>query len=431
MNELFARIGYRTSGFILLALTTALAVFAAITIYGAVFRWMAVADLRDCQLSILGRDRVAAAAAAHDAAQAQPHEAVAVLPARDQARDEDLRTLDRLAAKARAGQRDALRAAAGLGLALHGKPPGDLPGDDGALLAYLATLSGSGGNGGAAAPKLPGDSPPHRGILALALQRRFQAAWTSGNASAIRDAAGPLLLLDPRQSDAGRLRLLLLVLASQPGSIAPLALGTQAAGMIPDSAVRLLLVRQLCRLSPAHLPELAAIIPAELQTSDEHAAGLIAVTGRLEDQVKSVLARPDEDILRNLLPRALSEGRLDLARPMLALLRADHRPAFELALAQAEGDLDALIRLGGDAAALQPRISNPLIANGRMSFHLASAAGVIPHAAVEVRLDGVALAGAKVTRYGSLVVAELGGATTAPYEVRLAGKVVASGRLGQ
>ncbi len=144
-----------------------------------------------------------------------------------------------------------------------------------------------------------------------------------------------------------------------------------------------------------------------------------------------MLLKPDEDVLRSLLPRAISEGRIDLARPMLALLRADHRPPFAIALAQAEGDLDALVRLGGDAAALQPRITSPLIANGRMAFHLATASGVIPHGAVEVRLDGRVLAPDKITRYGSLVVVELGGATTTPYEVRLADKVVASGRLGQ
>jgi hypothetical protein len=427
MNELLERIGYRTSGFILLALTAGLALFGAWTIYAAVFRWMAVADLRECQLSILGRDRVAALAAAKDAALAQPHDAVAVLPSLDLARDADLKVLDRLAARARPGQRDTLQAGAGLGLALHGKPVPSLAGDDGALLAYLATLAGS---TGAAPPTLPGDAPPHRGILALALLRRFQAAWTGGNAAAIRDAAGPLLLLDPRQPDAGRLRVLLLVLASRPGSIPPNALGAQLASQIPEGGPRLVLLRQLCRLSPAHLAELCANIPADQQSSEERAAGLTATNGRLDDQVKAVLLKPDEDVLRTLLPRALSEGRSDLARPMVALLRGDHRQPYEAPLAQAEGDLDTLVRLGGDATALQPRISVPLIANGRMSFQLACTAGVIPHAEVEVRLDGRVLASDKVTRYGSLVVVELGGATTTPYEVRLAGKVVASGKLG-
>lgn len=428
MNELFARIGYRTSGFILLGITAILALFAGTTIYAAVYRWMAVADLRECQLSILGRDHAAALAAARAAAQAQPGDAVAVLPSLDLAREDDLRILDRLMAKARPAQRDTLLAGAGLGLALHGQPAGDIPGDDGILLAYLATLAGS---GGAAAPKLMGDAPPHRGILCLALLRRFQAAWNSGNASAIRDAAGPLLLLDPRQSDAGRLRVLLLVLSRQPGAVPTTALGAQIASLVPELQARLALLRQLGRLAPEHLPELSAIIPADQQSAEERASGLLAATGRLDDQVKAVLIKPDEDVLRNLLPRAIGEGRLDLARPMIALLRADHRPPFETALAQAEGDLATLVRLGGDATALEPRITAPLIANGRLSFHLATTSGVIPHAAVEVRIDGLALAPDKVARYGSLVVAELGGATTTPYEVRLAGKVVASGSLGR
>jgi hypothetical protein len=428
MNELFARIGNRTSGFILLAITAGLAAFAGMTIYAAVFRWMAVADLRECQLCILGRDHAAALAAARAAAQAQPGNAVAVLPSLDLARDEDARTLDRFLARARAPQRETLLAGAGLALALHGKPAGEVPGDDGALLAYLATLAG---NPAAPPPMLAGDAPPHRGILSLALLRRFQAAWTLGNAAAIREAAGALLLLDPRQVDAGRLRVLLIVLAGQPGALSPTALGAQIASLVPEGGARLALLRQLGRLAPAHLPELSAIIPPDQQSAEERAAGQLASTGRLDDLVKAVLLRPDEDVLRSLLPRALGEGRLDLARPMLALLRADHRPAFEAALAQADGDLATLVRLGGDATALQPRITTPLIANGRLSFHLATASGVIPHAAVEVRIDGRALAADKVARYGSLVVAELGGATTTPYEVLLAGKVVAGGRLGQ
>ncbi len=426
MNELFARIGYRTSGFILSGFAALLVAFGLWTMVSAVFRWMAVTDLRDYQLATLGRDRAGAAAEAQAAAQAQPRDAVCVLPALDLAKEEDQRTLERLLAHARPGQRDALQAAAAFGLALRGKPPGEVGGDDGALIAYLPTIAA---DGGAHAPKLPGERPPHRGILAQVLLRRFQATWTAGVAASIRDAAAALLLLDPRQPDAGRLHAILLVLSARPASFPPGSLNAQLSSLVNDSVARLTLVRQLIRLSPAHAADLSAVIPPEQQSAEERTSGSLTANGRLDDQVRAALTTPNEGIMLALLPRVLSEGRADLARPLIAQLRNDLRPPFATALAQAEGDLDTLVRLGGDAALYQARISAPLIANGRMSFHLSCAAGIIPHAPVEVRIDGRTLSADKITRFGSLVVAELGGATTAPFEVRLADKLVASGKL--
>ncbi len=194
---------------------------------------MAVADLRECQLSILGRDHAAALAAARAAAEARPSEAIAVLPSLDLARDEDLRAASTAPRRQTRGpgQRDALSAGAGLGLVLHGKPPGDVAGDDGALLAYLGTPS--------PAPavrrhlKLAGDvhrtaASHHRPRPAAALPVRHGRAATPPPIR--RTPPAPCCCSIPARAMPAGLRVLLLVLSSQPGAIPPNVLASQIAG---------------------------------------------------------------------------------------------------------------------------------------------------------------------------------------------------------
>lgn len=423
MRELINKLGTRSSGFTLMAIAAGLAACGAGLVMTSIWRWEAIDSLDTYHLSLFARAGKDALEAAREAAQDMPHEATAVLPSLDLSHDEAVQTMTRLVPRAGPGQRRLLEVADGLAQVLHDKAPADIPGDDGILLSYLAALPKTGPS---AAPALGNGSPPQRGILALALQRRFAAAWAAGDAESVRAACGPLLLLDPRQPDAGRLRILLSVSDTATSSDRLRAVFQEG---LPDAAARVAFIRQACVLWPHRLPDLVALIPPEQLTVEERQSSLTSISGKLDDQVRNAVSHPDQDIIDMLLPRAIAMGRVDLARQLFNLLHADRKAPHELALATLEGDLPTMLKLSGDHPELIPRISTPVIANGRMSFHLASPSGFIPHTRIDVRIDGKPLSDDKVLHWASLVTVDIGPSSGRPYEVRLGDRIVASGKL--
>jgi hypothetical protein len=423
MMALITRLGVRTSGIILLTIagvTTAAGVGLIVT---SIWRWQAVVSLESYHLSLFARDAHQASQAANEAAQAMPGFATALLPALDLSSTDGEQRIARLIPRSPAAQRRVLEAGDGLAQVLLGKAPPDLPGDDGQLLGYLATLPK---NGPSSAPALTSDAAPQRGILSLVYIRRFQAAWAEGAAETVRAASGPLLMLDPKQPDAGRLRCLLY--ASDPAT--PSArLRSVLSEAITDRLARTLFIRQLYRLWPARMADLLAEVPTEALTADERLYSAVTSSGGLDDQVRNAISHPDQGTIGALLPRVLAIGRLDWAHTLISLLPPERRPEYDLAVATLAGDLDAVITIGGDRPDLHPHITAPVVAQGHMAFHLATSSGFIPRGHVVVRIDGKPLSDDKVQHWASLVNADIGTAAGLPYEVRLGDRVVANGQL--
>ena len=422
MIPFLAQLGSRTAGIILLALSAIVTLSAAWLIWSSIARWEAIASINAYHIAILARADKDAQTLAREAASELPQNPVTALPMLDLSRDQDAQSLARLSVQATARQRHLLETAAALSEVLAGRPPGDVTGDDGVLLRYLAALPRS---GPAAAPTLTDGDPPQRGILALTLQRRFRAAWAAGDGDAVRAAAGPLLLLDPRQPDASRLRAILY--AADP-QITPTRLQTAITDALSDIKSRVAFVRQLCVLLPKRSADLVAIIPAGQQTPDEHRLGASTNTGTLDEQVRFAIDHPDQALVETLLPRALALGRGDQARLLFNLLTADRKPPFALAVATLEGDVESVIALSGDLPELHPQISPPIIADGTMTFQLATPSGLLPHARIDLRIDGRPVSESAISRVASLVSVNIG-TMKGPYELRLGSRLVASGKL--
>jgi hypothetical protein len=419
MMALLDRLGARTGGIILLVVAAVLGLLAAWIAYGAINRWQTASSLEDWRLDLLARDDSAAHQDAQDAA-ATRGDAAAVLPSIDLASEADAQLLETLAARVPARQREAVRTVAALAAARRGATAASAPGTDGVLIAHLQRL---GKDGPPPALELGHDDPPHLATLAVVLARQFQAAWAAGAVDAIRQAAGPLLLLDPRRKEAPALRLILA--ATDSGYPGPQL--AQLITAIPEQGERLALVRQLCRLSSAHTLDLVKAIPPDKATAEEQQRGLLGSESQLEPLVKKALATPSEPVSEALIPRCLAEGRGDLARQLIALLRADRKPPFELALASAEGDLAAVARLAGDKPELAPRISPPVFADGQFAFHLSTTSGLIPRTPVEVRVKGQPVPAGRIQRFASLVLVHATLAAGDAYEVRLGDRVIGSG----
>jgi hypothetical protein len=130
-----------------------------------------------------------------------------------------------------------------------------LAGGDDAIVNHLRKLA----NGGVPGKlTLPDSDPPQAPLLAYAAQRRFAAAWTSGDVDAIRQTAGELRLVMPQHRDIGGVVFVLAALTPGVDEAEIRALGNR----LPSGALRELILLKCMVLAPGRAEILKAMLPA-------------------------------------------------------------------------------------------------------------------------------------------------------------------------
>jgi hypothetical protein len=92
-----------------------------------------------------------------------------------------------------------------------------------------------------------------------AAQRRFAAAWASGDADAIQMTGGELRLLMPKHRDIGGVNFVLAVLSSSvPDTEIP-----ALANRLPSDALRDKILHTCMKLAPSRKQTIIKLLPAE------------------------------------------------------------------------------------------------------------------------------------------------------------------------
>jgi hypothetical protein len=441
VNALIDALGLRTLGFILLGIAAILLLVAVLIIMGAVTRWQAIASLDDYRLKALAGNGKEGQALAKEAATLLGSEATTALAAIDLGDPAAGAALQNIISRVPPAQRPAVETALALHQALNGQAVSSMPeGGNGAAIRHIVELAKG---GKPATLELPKDSPAYATVLVMLAHRRFQAAWTSGDAQAIRQTAGELALAAPLSPHAKPLLALTRVLEPDvdTNQIRP------ALDLIRDADTKLMITRALALLVPRHAVLLVQTIPADKRTPDERAllqpqstptpspgstpsaaqaqAGAANRNPDLELVVRAAMASPTEVTLETLIARSINEGRTDLARKMLELVRVERKPQWQFLIAEAEGDLATILRLAPNKPEYQPRTSKPVFTSGAVSFHLSTSNGFVPRNVLGVTLAGKPIPRAQVQRVGSLVTIDVGTGRGA-LEVKLADRTVLS-----
>jgi hypothetical protein len=219
-----------------------LSLSAALLAWNGIQRWLAVNDTVAAQ-GLVQRGRIADARELARAARTRvPEEAAPALLACDLAKSEDLDRLAAMAPRLKShADRTALLATVGLGRTLLGKAADiDLDGSgDARLIAAIAAVRAGRTPGGLTAD---GETAPHLGVLRIALAELLRDAWQRGDAVAVRQHAGRLVLLAPRAPEVQLCQLLVMagdstaddkdfvsLVASLPGDVQPQAAKGMAA----------------------------------------------------------------------------------------------------------------------------------------------------------------------------------------------------------
>lgn len=416
---LIDQLGSRNVGIALCVVAAVSLTFATIITVRAITRWQTVNAVEDFHLDRLSGDEKGALESGREAAELMRSNAVAVLTSIRLQDDADVRSLDELTARVEPRQREAMDTTAALGRALRGQSSGGASGSNGTLIRYIEQLSKADIVGQTAFPDISGD-PPNMTMYASARRLQFKTAWIAGKVEDIREAAGALYLLDPNGRSAGSLKLILAALdRNYDGSKL-----NNITSVVADPTERVALLRQLARLAPDRQFEIYSVIPADKLTSDEQQVILLRAKGKIDDLVLKGLQEGREPVLLALADRCLKEGRYDLVKQILPRLSDDARKPYALSLALGEGDLAAAVKLAGDRAELQPKISAPIVTSSRVTFHLSTDAGFVPRSPLDVRIGNKPVKPEKIQRFGSLVSVELTAGQAGTLEVKLGDQTV-------
>lgn len=434
MNEAIDRfidqVGSRTIGIVLLVIAAVMLLFAGLNGYAGVNRIFAANALHDARMHALAGERTDAQRSAREAREWLEHDADVLFAGLDLTDPGAGAVLEAAIPRVPPRQRSEIDGVLALHRALHGKDPGNgATGGDALAIRALAELTKT---GRATAPTFTADAPPHRVSLALLTQRQFSAALASGDAAAIRQIAGQVILLLPRHPEVKAMHAMLRGL----DPVADTSLVRNDLEQISAVDERLRVNRLIALLAPGRATKLAEGIPQAQRTPAELALtrAIVGSAGTgggetLETIVVRALREPNEAQLELLIPRAVREGRLDYAKRMTGLLRLERKPPFELMIADAGGDLVEMLRLSAIQPHLALKASTPLVAGGRASFHLSNAAGFIPRGAIELRLDGLPVSAEKVARLASIVSVEVGAGGSPKLELRVGSTVIFSAQV--
>lgn len=430
IDRLIDQVGSRTIGIVLLVIAVVMLVFAGLNGHAGVNRIFAANALHDARMHALAGERTDAQRSAREAREWLDHDADVLFAGIDLTDPGAGAVLEAAIPRVPPRQRPEIDGVLALHRALHGKDPGNgATGGDALAIRALAELTKT---GRATAPTFTADAPPHRVSLALFTQRQFSAALASGDAAAIRQIAGQVILLLPRHPEVKAMHALLRGL----DPVADTSLVRNDLEQISAVDERLRVNRLIALLAPGRAAKLAEGIPQAQRTPAELALtrAILSSSGAggaetLETIVVKALREPNEAQLELLIPRAVREGRLDYAKRMTGLLRLERKPPFELMIADAGGDLVEMLRLSAIQPHLALKASTPLVAGGRASFHLSNTAGFIPRGALELRLDGLPVPAEKVALMASIVSVEVGAGGSPKLELRVGSTVIFSAQV--
>ncbi len=403
---------------ILLLSTSAVCLLLAVVIgWGAISRWRAISAANHWQTARLTGNSNDTIEAAQAAAHYGSSEAALGLPAVDLKAPDTVR-LDALRRGVPARQRPLIDATLAFHGLLHGGNGQDLQGDNGRLLAHVATLKQ--GLSIPPFPKLERGSDMYAAILDYALQAHIQVAWNAGDAGKLLEALAPFVLLRPDHADYAKARTILAGLS-----------GTAMGGFLVQDANRVILLRQLATLAPEHADALFALIPEKDRSAAEIQRLLLAggAQSELKPLVERALANPSDAVLLVLFRRCLAENNRELAQHLLAQAPPSIKPAMELAFAFSSGDVAAMVRLQPQRKDLRPQITPPLGRENVITCHLTTAAGLNPsNAGLVVRLNEEPVAPERIKRRGSLLEIQFhGGGTVVNLEIKIGDVVVFGG----
>jgi hypothetical protein len=94
-----------------------------------------------------------------------------------------------------------------------------------------------------------------------------------------------------------------------------------------------------------------------------------------------------------------------------------------------EGDLAALMKAGAVNPLLMPRVSPPACRPGHIAFHVSNDLGMVPKTPLVVRINGVDVAPAKITRTGSLYHVETNASGSNDLELRVGNQSLFAGKV--
>lgn len=276
----------------------------------------------------------------------------------------------------------------------------EVNGADGRVLG--ATKNGS------AFPKL--DGAPSMAALALGLHRRLQAGWAFGDRAMVHQAAGALLLLQPRRQDAAELAAV--VAATGNGPASTLVMRAMA---IDDGKRRRELMEQLIPLAGPHRDDCARLA-LDLEKKADPAADLaqrITAGGDPAAQVEEALRLGNHELALKAASR-LPADRRDKMRYRIALSSGD----VGILLDEAKGRPEAVLRLG--------KVNR---INGWIVAQFSNDDGFVPRGGLTVRLDGVSPDMGDVVLRGTQIAVRPNPvrAKAAMFEVVHARKVIAKG----
>lgn len=256
MNALIESWGARNVGIALLVVAALFFIAAAMIGWEAIQRGMGIMALDRAQAAALGGDRRGTIEDGRAAAAWLPREPAANLIALDLSSANAGAELERLLQRLPPRNRPTAAAMLALHRLHHGGTVDQVlaAGDD-ALVNHLRKLA----NGGVPGKlTLPDSEPPQAPLLAYAAQRRFAAAWASGEVEAIRLTAGELRLLMPQHRDISGVTFVLSVLTPSVEDAEIRTLGNR----LPSGVLRELILLKCMTMAPERTEVLKALLPA-------------------------------------------------------------------------------------------------------------------------------------------------------------------------
>jgi hypothetical protein len=256
MNALIDSWGARNVGIALLVVAALFFIAAAMISWEAIQRGMGILALERAQAAALGGDRRGTVEDGRAAAGWLPREPAANLIALDLTTTAAGSELERLLIRLPPKNRPTAAAMLALHRMHHGGTVDQVlaAGDD-AIVNHLRKLAPGGIPGKLS---LPDSEPPQAPLLAYAAQRRFAAAWASGDVNAIRMTAGELRLLMPQHREITGVTFVLSTLTPSVEDAEIRTLGNR----LPTGALRELILLKCMTLAPARTEILKSMMPA-------------------------------------------------------------------------------------------------------------------------------------------------------------------------
>jgi hypothetical protein len=216
---------------------------------------MGIFALERAQAAALGGDRRGTIEDGRAAADWLPREPAANLIALDLTTPAAGADLERLVQRLPPKNRPSVAAILALHRLHHGGTfDHELAAGDQAIVTYLRKMNAAEVPGKLT---LPDSDPPQAPLLAYAAQRRFAAAWASGDVDSIRQTAGELRLLMPQHRDHAGVAFVLAALTPSVDDAEVRSLASH----LPSGVLRELILLKTMILAPGRAELLKTLLP--------------------------------------------------------------------------------------------------------------------------------------------------------------------------